>query len=239
MADNCSECSLLDAKYKCGWCPRLGRCSIEKYCEDGGDDSWLKEADFCPDPEILDFTPKYGLLEGGTNVTITGLNLGRRFDDIFGKITVAGVPCVPHRESYVQTRQVPSKYDKIYPLPCICSFLEYVYNMVMYSMVMGMAFFCLVSHFCTMMSLIRPQVTCTLDSPGVSDQHKGTVGVQLGPYRTESKELFEFVSPVLYSVHPQKGPRSGGTLITIMGRHMNVASMVTVTINHLPCNITS
>jgi plexin A len=106
MADNCGECLALDPKYKCGWCQSSNRCSIEKQCEDGGQGVWLKESDICPDPMILDFTPKYGPWEGGTNITITGVNLGRSVDDIYKNIMVAGIPCIPFKDSYIQTRQV-------------------------------------------------------------------------------------------------------------------------------------
>ncbi len=47
---------------------------------DGGSGVWLSRDLTCPNPEITHFTPKSGPWEGGTNVTITGINLGKTFD---------------------------------------------------------------------------------------------------------------------------------------------------------------
>ena len=46
------------------------------------------------------FEPQKGPRQGGTVLTIEGENLGRRFEDIHGGITVAGVPCTPDELRY-------------------------------------------------------------------------------------------------------------------------------------------
>ncbi len=57
------------------------------------------------------FYPRSGPLEGGTNVTINGVDFGMAFSDI-GDITVAGVPCRPYEELYVQSNQITCFVDK-------------------------------------------------------------------------------------------------------------------------------
>ncbi len=57
------------------------------------------------------FDPRLGPWEGGTNVTIEGVNLGKSFNDISGGITVAGMPCHPYEELYVQTRRIVCLVD--------------------------------------------------------------------------------------------------------------------------------
>jgi hypothetical protein len=38
--------------------------------------SWLNKQGVCPDPQIVSFEPTSGPVEGGTNLTIFGINLG-------------------------------------------------------------------------------------------------------------------------------------------------------------------
>ena len=44
--------------------------------------------------------PRAGPVEGRTNLTITGINLGQSASDIYN-ITVAGHPCNPYPDTYV------------------------------------------------------------------------------------------------------------------------------------------
>lgn len=58
----------------------------------------------CP-PARLQVQPLSGPLEGGVLVTITGSNLGMRYQDVEGGVTVAGVQCLPQPEGYqISTR---------------------------------------------------------------------------------------------------------------------------------------
>jgi len=79
MADNCGMCLAMDPKYKCGWCQSSNRCQVKEQCMNQGG-VWLSRNQTCPNPEITHFSPKSGPWEGGTNVTITGINLGKTFD---------------------------------------------------------------------------------------------------------------------------------------------------------------
>ncbi|XP_043221511.1 plexin-A2-like isoform X2 [Amphibalanus amphitrite] len=185
MADNCGECLALDSKFNCGWCQTSGQCEVREAC---AAPSWLDRHQPCPDPQIHDFRPKSGPFEGGTNITITGINLGKTFSDIYDQVTVAGVPCKPIQELYVRTRQI----------------------------------------------------VCEVDGPGTYDPPlSGPVLVRLATYQARSERDYRFVNPHIESIEPTLGPRSGGTRLSIRGRHMNAGLAIRAQINDLPCRVVS
>ncbi|CAG6021626.1 unnamed protein product [Menidia menidia] len=65
------------------------------------------------------------------------------------------------------------------------------------------------------------------------------VRVHVDQSRTgSSKESFSYLVPVLQSMEPSKGPRSGGTKVTIRGKHLDIGSQVIVKVNNtLECSI--
>ena len=64
----------------------------------------------CPNVVISDFRPKKGPIEGGTEITISGINMGKVFTDIH-EISVAGTPCEPYIDSYVTGEKVSSNHS--------------------------------------------------------------------------------------------------------------------------------
>ncbi|XP_065576884.1 plexin-A4-like isoform X2 [Artemia franciscana] len=184
MADNCGMCLALPGKYGCGWCQASDRCEVREQCG-GGAAGWLDPNQTCPNPQITHFEPRLGPWEGGTNITITGVNLGKVFKDIYGGVTVAGMQCSPYEHLYVRTRKI----------------------------------------------------VCLVDSPGISEARRGPVIVRVADFRGESQAYYEFVDPVIYGIHPKKGPQSGGTLLAIHGKHMNAGSSIKAFIDDLPCEI--
>ncbi|KAL1398190.1 hypothetical protein pipiens_002420 [Culex pipiens pipiens] len=117
MSDSCGVCLALDEKYKCGWCSSSNTCEVEDQCGISGKvegmekKDWLNNQQTCPNPEIHSFDPKTGPWEGGTNITIRGINLGKKFEDVYGGIKIAGIDCMPYRELYVQTKEIVCKVD--------------------------------------------------------------------------------------------------------------------------------
>ncbi|XP_068203204.1 plexin A3 isoform X2 [Palaemon carinicauda] len=185
MADNCGMCLSLPERYQCGWCQSTGRCEVQDQCSGG---SWLDRDRTCPNINITDFHPKSGPWDGGTNVTIEGINLGKDIDDIYEGITVAGITCQPYRNSYIKTKQV----------------------------------------------------TCMVDSPGVNDFKEGPIVVKVArEYRGESLQKYSFVNPEIVDLTPESGPKSGGTLLHIIGKHMNAGSRIEAKIAGRPCKIQS
>lgn len=56
-------------------------------------------------------------------------------------------------------------------------------------------------------------------------------------YRGESQDKYRFVNPVITDLTPDSGPRSGGTVLHIIGKYMNAGSRIRAFINGLPCRI--
>lgn len=56
-------------------------------------------------------------------------------------------------------------------------------------------------------------------------------------FRGESKEKYRFVNPEITDLTPDSGPRSGGTLLHIIGKHMNAGSRIEAFISGRPCKI--
>ncbi|KAF3696340.1 Plexin A3 Precursor [Channa argus] len=61
------------------------------------------------------------------------------------------------------------------------------------------------------------------------------IGVCSAEYRTLSTQTYSFVSPSFSRVRPEKGPVSGGTRLTVTGRHLDAGSTVTVYLDKEEC----
>ncbi|CAH2239860.1 jg4548 [Pararge aegeria aegeria] len=109
MADNCGICLALPEKFGCGWCQGSDRCEVQEQC--GVPSVWLNRTQTCPNPEIHSFKPQLGPWDGGTNITIEGINLGRNISDIYNGVTIAGIKCQPIIELYVKTRRIVCTVD--------------------------------------------------------------------------------------------------------------------------------
>ena len=110
MADNCGMCLALSEKYECGWCQSSDKCEVKDQCERGSA-VWLNRSQTCPNPEVLSFSPELGPWEGGTNITIEGINLGKTFEDIYSGVSIAGINCQPYEHLYIRTKQIVCKVN--------------------------------------------------------------------------------------------------------------------------------
>ncbi|KAK1801097.1 hypothetical protein P4O66_022797 [Electrophorus voltai] len=91
---DCSQCRAVSEQYGCVWCGGdVPGCVFNQSCFRG-------VIDACPPPHITEVHPLTGPLEGGTQLTILGSNLGQRYQDIQEAVTVAGVPCRPLAQAY-------------------------------------------------------------------------------------------------------------------------------------------
>uniref|UniRef100_A0AAX7TCX2 Plexin-A3 n=1 Tax=Astatotilapia calliptera TaxID=8154 RepID=A0AAX7TCX2_ASTCA len=85
------------------------------------------------------------------------------------------------------------------------------------------------------------RIVCDMAEALLPHSPGGRVEVCIGlcneEYRAFSSDTYAFVvsSPTFSRVHPEKGPVSGGTRLTVMGRHLNAGSSVTVYINKEEC----
>lgn len=211
MADNCGFCLELPEKYSCGWCKDSNTCLIRDHCSSQGQSSFLLTSDTCPNPQILSFEPTSGPHDGGTNLTIRGINLGRSFDDIQNAISLelydndnklGQIPCNPYREYYVRTSQI------------ICQLASPA------------------SEFAQRWSLSEvPYAGLTLT---------GVILVRVtNDHVARSLERFRFVNPRIVSIIPSKGPKSGGTKLVLWGLDMDAGSRAEVNVGSFPCIIIS
>lgn len=91
MASSCGKCLTQNEAYSCGWCKPSNQCSIQSTCTTT--DGWLPNTENCPNPRIKRFYPLFGPKQGGTLLTIDGINLGKSYEDIVSNISIAGVQC--------------------------------------------------------------------------------------------------------------------------------------------------
>lgn len=196
LANNCGFCLELDEKYQCGWCQQGETCEVQEHC--AVNTMWLDRQQICPNPMITDFYPKSGPTEGGTNLTIEGINLGRVFEDIEHGIVilievngkqVGRVPCIPFPEEYVKTSRIKCR-------------LQSTYN-----------------------------ITLLPNNHGIVVVNVST------DYSASSEGYFDFVNPRILTVKPPKGPKSGGTLLSLEGLHMNAGSKAEAFVGDFPCKI--
>uniref|UniRef100_A0A8C5HFW9 Plexin-A2 n=1 Tax=Gouania willdenowi TaxID=441366 RepID=A0A8C5HFW9_GOUWI len=94
--DSCGTCLRAERKFQCGWCSSEGRCTMRQHCAPIS--PYYERTFFHANPQI--FT---GPLEGGTLVTIQGLNLGLSFSELEDNVEVAGIQCKPKEEGYLTT----------------------------------------------------------------------------------------------------------------------------------------
>uniref|UniRef100_A0AAY5JZV9 Plexin-A2 n=1 Tax=Esox lucius TaxID=8010 RepID=A0AAY5JZV9_ESOLU len=111
--DSCGMCLKAQRKFQCGWCSGEGRCTLRHHCPpiNPYTTRWLDLSSNnvkCTNPRITEVT---GPPEGGTRVTIHGMNLGLAFSDMENNVEVAGVKCSPIEEGYIIAEQIVCEMD--------------------------------------------------------------------------------------------------------------------------------
>ncbi|KAA0714339.1 Plexin A3 [Triplophysa tibetana] len=83
------------------------------------------------------------------------------------------------------------------------------------------------------------RIVCDMEESLMSSPPGGPVELCIGDcsaeYRTQSSQTYSFVTPSFSRVRPEKGPVSGGTRLTISGRHLDAGSAVTVFLGQEEC----
>ncbi|KAK2841359.1 hypothetical protein Q7C36_012938 [Tachysurus vachellii] len=83
------------------------------------------------------------------------------------------------------------------------------------------------------------RIVCDMEESLMASPPGGPVELCIGDcsadYRTQSSQTYAFVTPSFNRVQPDKGPVSGGTRLTISGRHLDAGSAVTVFLAQEPC----
>ncbi|XP_051961072.1 plexin-A2-like [Xyrauchen texanus] len=114
--DSCGVCLKAERKFQCGWCSMEGRCTLRQHCPMSNPytSRWLHLASTnvkCTNPRITEVTPMAGPPEGGTRVTIRGVNLGLSFSDMVNNVQVAGIQCTPQENGYIIAEQIVCEMD--------------------------------------------------------------------------------------------------------------------------------
>ncbi|XP_062872227.1 plexin-A2 [Trichomycterus rosablanca] len=114
--DSCGVCLKAERKFQCGWCAMEGRCTLQHHCPMSNPytSRWLNLATTnvkCTNPRITEVTPVSGPPEGGTRVTIHGVNLGLSFSDMKKNVKVAGIQCTPKEDGYIIAEQIVCEMD--------------------------------------------------------------------------------------------------------------------------------
>ncbi|XP_066284824.1 plexin-A2-like isoform X5 [Branchiostoma lanceolatum] len=65
----------------------------------------------------------------------------------------------------------------------------------------------------------------------------GPIQVKVDQYNGRSNANFSYVNSVILSVSPTRGPKSGGSRVTITGQHMNAGSTITATVAGQDCQV--
>ncbi|XP_060133123.1 plexin-A2 isoform X2 [Zootoca vivipara] len=118
--ESCGLCLKADQKFECGWCTGEGRCTLRQHCPSpiGGWGRWLDWSSRnvkCSNPRITEILTVSGPPEGGTRVTIRGVNLGLDFSEIAHNVQVAGVECTPLEEQYIIAEQIVCEMGQAEP----------------------------------------------------------------------------------------------------------------------------
>ncbi|XP_066526275.1 plexin-A2-like [Hoplias malabaricus] len=186
--ESCGLCLKADRRFCCGWCVAESRCTLRKHCSTLTA-RWLEpnmHNSKCTHPRITEVSPMAGPPEGGTLVTIRGVNLGMSLTELQGHVEVAGVPCSAQSDGYITAEQVVCEMD---------------------SAVLGRG-------------------------PGPVQLCVGECRPEL---RTQSSQIYTFVTPHVLRLTPSRGPVSGGTKVTVVGDHLDSGSSVHIRFGNQTC----
>ncbi|KAM9444063.1 plexin-A2-like isoform 1-T1 [Clarias gariepinus] len=193
--ESCGVCLKAERRFSCGWCVSESRCTLRKHCTPPAASHgthWLGQNQHhkCTHPRITEVSPLSGPPDGGTLVTIRGVNLGMSLSELQGRVEVAGVPCHARPEGYI----------------------------------------------------IAEQLVCEMDSAPLASS-PGPVQLCVAECRpeliTHSSQLYTFVNPGVVALTPTRGPVSGGTKVTILGRDLSAGSSVNVRFGNNTCEFYS
>ncbi|NXD27485.1 PLXA2 protein, partial [Spelaeornis formosus] len=116
--ESCGLCLKAEPKFECGWCSGEARCTLRPHCSSPGQQPWLDWSSHnvkCSNPRITEILTVSGPPEGGTRVTIRGVNLGLDFSEIAQGVQVAGVQCTPLPQHYVVAEQIVCEMGQALP----------------------------------------------------------------------------------------------------------------------------
>ena len=110
LADNCGKCLTLSRHYECGWCEQTNKCTFRAAC--ASDFLTILSPNVrCKNPQILNFWPRKGPLNGGTRLNITGVNLGLSATSV--QVNVANKRCEVIPNEYHQAESIVCQTERV------------------------------------------------------------------------------------------------------------------------------
>ncbi|XP_068125873.1 plexin-A2 isoform X3 [Hyperolius riggenbachi] len=115
--ESCGLCLKADQKFECGWCSGEEGCTLQRHCMSNQNQwlDWSHRSVKCTNPRITEILTLSGPPEGGTQVTIRGVNLGLDFSEIAHNVLVAGVQCSPVEEEYIIAEKIVCEMGPAFP----------------------------------------------------------------------------------------------------------------------------
>ncbi|KFV07524.1 Plexin-A2, partial [Tauraco erythrolophus] len=115
--ESCGLCLKADPKFECGWCSGEAKSSGAPYRGFSRSEHFqnTEQAPLCWVTPLGPTGSVSGPPEGGTRVTIRGVNLGLDFSEIAHGVQVAGVQCTPLPEQYVIAEQIVCEMGQALP----------------------------------------------------------------------------------------------------------------------------
>ncbi|UJR28522.1 hypothetical protein I4U23_009760 [Adineta vaga] len=62
-----------------------------------------------------------------------------------------------------------------------------------------------------------------------------TIKVTVHSVVSKDRPLFHIVKPIINDIYPNIGPRSGGTLLSVKGKHLSIGNRINIFVGHQPC----
>ncbi|KAE9550575.1 hypothetical protein FO519_006202, partial [Halicephalobus sp. NKZ332] len=109
LASDCGKCLTLPRHYECGWCEESRKCTFRSACERWT--SIMTANARCKGPQILDFWPKKGPVNGHTQLNISGINLGLSQENLVVTVGLHKCEILEYKktESIICNTQSPGK----------------------------------------------------------------------------------------------------------------------------------
>ncbi len=202
-ASSCGEClnqELIDLG--CGWCQATSQCSMQKDCTI----SWINDLklNYCPGPLITSMTPQCGPAQNaGTQIVITGQNLGFTPDDI--NVKLAPIDSVSSPSSnHLDCDVIPELYVKASRVVCRSKQIagDFLQRYIIY----------------------------------IQTNTKRLENIY-SSLNKSSEFIFEYITPTVKSIHPQRGIKSGGTLLKLTGEFLACGSSLQIRMAGSVCEI--
>ncbi|XP_005996741.1 hepatocyte growth factor receptor [Latimeria chalumnae] len=172
---SCSKCLTAPDFMQCGWCSN--QCSRQQECVNR---EWIPNT--CP-PTVFKLSPSTAPLEGGTRVSICGLDFGFKKTGRF-ELTQIGV-VIGERTCKLETKN------------------------------------------CTKNRLI-----CIV---GASNSTSNVSFKVSNGNRSSQMHVFSYKNPEVTSISPAYGPKSGGTILTLTGKYLDIGNLREVSVGRKVC----